>query len=309
MEEFLASSPPAWNAEIPQHKPPAAEDHGEVDIDEELDLEIEDIPNAHFEVLKSSVPLQSSTREYGEISKLIEATDPNDGRDQHAAERAARALLSPAPQPPAPPFENAKPLQKSRWHFGIRSRSPPMEVMLEIYKTLQLLGMEWRKKDGISLPEIGPVPPGGYTEEVEETLGKHREDHPEKEPVQMGKKPPAKKEAAAIDKAAQGLFFVETRARYGDVMVRMDLQLYRVDDQNYLVDFRNMGYFPVHDSLNGSGSTLEPGSVLSDGSGAPLGTSVGGTALTKGKDQIGGVSGPFHFLEMACQLIAELASG
>jgi carbon catabolite-derepressing protein kinase len=79
--------------------------------------------------------------------------------------------------------------------------------------------MEWRKKDGISLPEIGPVPPGGYTEEVEETLWKYREDHPDREPVAMGKKPPAKKEAAAIDKSAQGLFFVETRARYGDVMV------------------------------------------------------------------------------------------
>jgi len=55
MEDFLASSPPAWNAEIPQHKPPAQEAEGEVDI-EEVDPEIQDIPNSHFHVLDSSLP-------------------------------------------------------------------------------------------------------------------------------------------------------------------------------------------------------------------------------------------------------------
>jgi carbon catabolite-derepressing protein kinase len=58
MEDFLASSPPAWNAEIPQHKPPAQEDEGEVDI-EEVDPEIQDIPNSHFDVLNSSLPTRA----------------------------------------------------------------------------------------------------------------------------------------------------------------------------------------------------------------------------------------------------------
>lgn len=35
---------------------------------------------------------------------------------------------------------------RSKWHFGIRSRSPPMEILLEIYKTLKVLGMEWLEK-------------------------------------------------------------------------------------------------------------------------------------------------------------------
>jgi carbon catabolite-derepressing protein kinase len=35
----------------------------------------------------------------------------------------------------------------------------------------------------------------------------------------MSRKAPGKKEAAAQEKAAQGLYLVETRARYGDVMV------------------------------------------------------------------------------------------
>lgn len=34
------------------------------------------------------------------------------------------------------------------WHFGIRSVAPPMEVMLELYKSLQALGIEWREKRG-----------------------------------------------------------------------------------------------------------------------------------------------------------------
>lgn len=38
---------------------------------------------------------------------------------------------------------------KMRWHFGIRSRSPPMEVMLEIYETLTALGFQWREKKGV----------------------------------------------------------------------------------------------------------------------------------------------------------------
>ncbi|KAK7456405.1 Protein kinase [Stygiomarasmius scandens] len=35
---------------------------------------------------------------------------------------------------------------RTKWHFGIRSRSPPMEIILEIYKTLKVLGMEWKEK-------------------------------------------------------------------------------------------------------------------------------------------------------------------
>jgi carbon catabolite-derepressing protein kinase len=34
------------------------------------------------------------------------------------------------------------------WHFGIRSVSPPMEVMHELYKSLDNLGIEWREKRG-----------------------------------------------------------------------------------------------------------------------------------------------------------------
>ena len=91
-----------------------------------------------------------------------------------------------------------------------------MEVMLEIYKTLNILGMEWRRKDGVNLPEIGPPPPGAYPEDVEIALAQWISQGGTA--PQMGKKAPSKKDIAAQDKVAQGLYLVETRARYGDVM-------------------------------------------------------------------------------------------
>lgn len=78
----------------------------------------------------------------------------------------------------------------------------------------------------------------------------------------------------------------------------MDLQLYRVDGQNYLVDFRNIGYYRAPDA-----GPADTESSEGDHGG------VKGMAPGVGEKGIGGVSGPFHFLEMACQLIAELASG
>jgi carbon catabolite-derepressing protein kinase len=96
-----------------------------------------------------------------------------------------------------------------------------MEVMLEIYKTLGILNMEWRRKEGVNMPEIGPAPPNGYPEEVEAALQQWAGEHDGAYPA-MGKKAPGKKDAALQDKAAQSLYLVETRARYGDIMVSSD---------------------------------------------------------------------------------------
>ncbi|WVQ83879.1 hypothetical protein IAT38_006023 [Cryptococcus sp. DSM 104549] len=350
MEEFMASSPPAWNADIPR-KPPSQVGGNGIDEHpdlEDVDLEIQDIPNAHFDVLDSSLPgwmtpPSSSTSAISTPTTTTPAhtsATSSSGGTQETAEEAARALLSP-PQPTSAPAPNPAPaprridksMSKPKWHFGIRSRSPPMEVMLEIYRTLNVLGMQWRRKD-VAFPDIGGAPSGGYSEEVEALM----EDLEGKmgERPQMGRKPPSKKEAQAQEKAAQGLYHVETRARYGDVMVRMDLQLYRVDDQHFLVDFRNLGYYMVTEKdmavpdvsrtdLAGESGSAHGGSVsgshgASAGAGGVTGRSRSESVAApsgagkaggggEGGTSIGGVSGPFHFLEMACQLIAELASG
>lgn len=96
----------------------------------------------------------------------------------------------------------------------------------------------------------------------------------------------------------------------------MDLQLYRVDDYNYLVDFRNIGYYAASSGKDDpddvrsipltSAEGDEPQSAVEPTAGA---AKKGSTMEGGAGGQIGGVSGPFQFLEMACQLIAELANG
>lgn len=108
---------------------------------------------------------------------------------------------------PQHPSHKASKRSKPRWHFGIRSRSPPMEVMLEIYRTLQTLGFEWRKKE----EPHDPQPPasagsaaGTSSEETEEDPRRRR-----------------RREEEDRIKKEQGLFFVETRCRLGDVVVTL----------------------------------------------------------------------------------------
>ena len=99
----------------------------------------------------------------------------------------------------------------------------------------------------------------------------------------------------------------------------MDLQLYQVDAANYLVDFRNKGYYKA--DLN---TDKQFNRIVRDKSRDP---SEGGTrngeqelasdseddaASEKSKDLDKGivdVSSPFLFLECACRLIVELAGG
>lgn len=89
---------------------------------------------------------------------------------------------------------------KTKWHFGIRSRSPPMEVMLEIYKTLRTLGMEWKEKKnlgGLGGLKARGARSGAAVERNRELDGTGEVDL----------------------KAASSIYFVETRARVQDVVV------------------------------------------------------------------------------------------
>ncbi|ORX65132.1 hypothetical protein DL89DRAFT_132061 [Linderina pennispora] len=50
---------------------------------------------------------------------------------------------TPAARKPTVMRKRAK-LTRTRWHFGIRSRSPPADVMAEVYRALLQLGMKWK---------------------------------------------------------------------------------------------------------------------------------------------------------------------
>jgi carbon catabolite-derepressing protein kinase len=111
------------------------EEEEDVEDDGGLDFSTPTVPGEinTFSVLNSSLPDQLPEQHhlasYASARRLGGGT-PSGGKDKRA--------------------------QRTKWHFGIRSRSPPMEVMLEIYRTLKTLGMEWREKR--DLGGLGGVP-------------------------------------------------------------------------------------------------------------------------------------------------------
>lgn len=122
------------------------------------------------------------------------------------------AIIAPAP--------NAKPLKrpKARWHFGIRSRSPPMEVMLEIYKTLKSLGFEWRARPADETVEP-PAPVQAAQAATTPTVNADGSVAEAPQPTAAERKKARKNEEERVKKA-QELFLVETRCKLDDVEVR-----------------------------------------------------------------------------------------
>ncbi|SPO37300.1 related to SNF1 - carbon catabolite derepressing ser/thr protein kinase [Pseudozyma flocculosa] len=240
--------------------------------------------------------------------------------ERHPTWPATSGGISPAPLPSSTAQMHKKP--RSRWHFGIRSRSPPMEIMLELYRTLQVLGMEWRAK-----PEQAAAKAG-------EADGKDGGGGPDQD-----------------QSKGEALYFLETRWKVGDILVRMDLQLYHVDSSNYLVDFRNVGYTRLEAAerrrageAEGDDEVEEEGGTSADSAGGTgkLDTDKLDAAFDEamrtsqaafaeegplGKHRFDGGSGrkpslapavpagrkevnsPFLFLECATRLIVELAGG
>jgi carbon catabolite-derepressing protein kinase len=103
------------------------------------------------------------------------------------------------------PAIKEKKQHRTKWHFGIRSRSPPMEVMLEIYRTLKALGMEWKEKRNL----------GG--------LGGLKKEKRSRGGVGIERARDLDGPGHVDLKAASGIYFVETRARVQDVVVRIFL--------------------------------------------------------------------------------------
>ena len=242
-------------------------------------------------ILETSLPGYLRAREAEQASRFNAESQQGGPRDE-----TGQGVKT---APPVSSQAYKKP--RSRWHFGIRSRSPPMEIMLELYRTLQVLGMEWRAKP-------------------EHLAQKAREEDRKEGNDDQGK--------------GEELFFLETRWKVGRVLVRMDLQLYHVDSSNYLVDFRNVGYTRLEPeptdtaqeaAEGGNNQGLDNAKLESafdeamkasqdmnqDGfgkhrfDGSRLKPSLA-PAVPAGRKE---VNSPFLFLECATRLIVELAGG
>ncbi|KAH9817890.1 kinase-like domain-containing protein [Melampsora americana] len=194
-------------------------------------------------------------------NKPLTPAEPSKGDDKRLGASNVKQL----------PTTRTKKTPRTKWHFGIRSKSPPMTVMLEIYRTLQTLGFEFKRKET-------DIAPGD-----EEQEGDRVESEGEKR---------RRRRKADDDrvKRAQDLYFIETRCRLDDVMVRMDLQLYQIEVNNYLVDFRNLGYKLIRPTDRSGSESSQQYEYLQE-------------------ERKGAASSPFLFLECACRLIVELAVG
>ncbi|KAH8111878.1 Pkinase-domain-containing protein [Phellopilus nigrolimitatus] len=176
---------------------------------------------------------------------------------------------------------------RTRWHFGIRSRSPPMEVMSAIYASLKSLSMEWKEKKDL----------GGLC-----AFHSRAKDRPT---IERNRDFDGHGPAGRVDlRAASSIYFVETRSRQDDVVVLMNVQLYYVDGDNYLVDFHHKksyrastepgaARFEMAKPITPSESASETGSMLPQDLQAREDTVVS----------------PYMFMDVACKLILDLAGG
>ncbi|KDN35680.1 Pkinase-domain-containing protein [Tilletiaria anomala UBC 951] len=290
MQGFLAQSPPPWNAGLDEamsrstsikRRPtgtsgrsshtsrsssvqaPGAEPgtslqqgataQGEMSEEAEQSADAEDnatdvLSGSDDELLTEDETIFTDDDDLDEVQRvqtgiaLLESSIP--GSESFVGDAKDSAVPLPTPQPKK---------ARSKWHFGIRSRSPPMEIMLELYRTLQVLGMEWRLRP-----------------ELEQT--KRKEGKEEQQGQQKGGQRQQQHSGGYDDATkAQELFFLETRWNVGNVLVRMDLQLYRVDVNNYLVDFRNVGYTVQDEARSSSAAAAAAVTAADDGEGEGVG--------------------------------------
>lgn len=111
---------------------------------------------------------------------------------------------------------------KTRWHFGIRSRSYPLDVMGEIYRALKNLGAEWATPTEEDLWTIHV-----RWKYVQPSTSKD-------EDVEMP------------DQVSDSSF------KDGEKM-KMRIQLYQIEQNNYLVDFKFDGWEEENKSVSADG--------------------------------------------------------
>ena len=103
---------------------------------------------------------------------------------------------------------------RTRWHFGIRSRSYPLDVMGEIYRALKNLGAEWQKP----------------SEEDLWTIKVRWRYYPNDLAIDNGKSQSPDNSKGIPD------------------MMRLQIQLFQLEPNNYLVDFKFDGW----DNIDGN---------------------------------------------------------
>ncbi|BFZ54426.1 Protein kinase [Savitreella phatthalungensis] len=226
MESFLAQSPPAWAASTmkspsslrhsltspvaaaiaasgssammtmtpPEMRQMTPIDHPAQGVKSSIMLLPSSLPIYHKALMQPSDIQSTSISEEPVLAGTNISATPTANAPASAAGAPSMAPKKPRPQ---------------RWHFGIRSRSSPIEVVLEIYKALEQMGAEWLDH-GTCGPAEG------------ETEGEP------KDPFMINAK------------------WLKMLDDCRGIIVYLDVQLYQLEQNNFLVDFKCSGYEKVH---------------------------------------------------------------
>ncbi|KAL0075912.1 kinase-like domain-containing protein [Phycomyces blakesleeanus] len=183
VQSFFATSPPPWNISF-ESKSEARDDDSNTDSASSISVLSSSLPKSEMNIhLKDrhSRDYVSNAQPILPISGtpppgvMAPSSLPAGRASQHSRHLSTHQLVQKRPHKP-----------RQKWHFGIRSKCPAWEVMIEIYRSLQNVGMTWRNLDPYHL-----------------------------------------------------------RCRYQyefvNLIVKFDLQLYKLDNNSYLVDFKNVG--------------------------------------------------------------------
>ncbi|KAI9482945.1 MAG: kinase-like domain-containing protein [Benjaminiella poitrasii] len=198
IQSFFATSPPPWNTSLEDRYQKSKEDDSQLDVESSISVLSSSLPKSevHSQALirERSSSNASTKNSNGNALPIapINGTPPPGAMAPSSNTTAVNVSSSNRmPQPRQLPINIPSQIKKphksrSRWHFGIRSKCPAWEVMLEIYKSLQNVGMEWRTLDP---------------------------------------------------------YHLRCRYRYKNLglEVKFDLQLYKLENHSYLVDFKNAG--------------------------------------------------------------------
>ncbi|ORZ00575.1 kinase-like domain-containing protein [Syncephalastrum racemosum] len=160
VQSFFATSPPPWNTTFFQDDTDASYNNSVDDMASSISVLSSSIPKSEEQDRgrSSFPPPRASLGSSGQPIAPIVGTPPPGAMapSPYEAPRPQRHLSAAQQQPLRRSHKS-----RMRWHFGIRSKCPVWEVMLEIYRSLQNVGMKWKTIDPYHVrclyryPELG----------------------------------------------------------------------------------------------------------------------------------------------------------
>ncbi|KAG5513442.1 hypothetical protein PMAC_001506 [Pneumocystis sp. 'macacae'] len=307
MQSFLSQSPPSWNVE--QIKSPRNISSSSSSHSSSTNLNISSIGRESFNTLLPSVNgsymrpeeqtpfhisiLPSSLHNYHVMymNKILSTMN----EDEKIQNKMFKSTIS-------MPINSEKRKRTSRWHFGIRSRSSPLEIMIEIYRALKDLGAEWIDLESRDI-------------DILDKINKSKKNTIENDTNEYIPALDKIKDPYVIKCRLTKLFDNEKK-----IIVTIVIQLYHLESNNFLVDFKCGGYQSVHsvvselssnDIENETGKVVDGISkLMKDGAINASSQNLNTTYCTSStfirnvpEKQ---VTSPFPFLDMASQLILNL---